>query len=82
MMDSSTLIGSFGVTLLLIAFFLNLIQRLRQDSLAYITMNMIGAGLSGYASWLIGFLPFVVLEGTWCLVAAVALLRQLRARLN
>ena len=81
-MDSSTLIGSVGGTLLLIAFFLNLVRRLRQDSLAYITMNMFGAGLAGYASWLIGFLPFVVLEGTWCLVATVALLRQLRARLN
>jgi len=29
------------------------------------------------ASYLIGFMPFVVLEGTWAVVAAVALARRL-----
>jgi hypothetical protein len=71
----STLIGSAGVTLLLVAFFLNLIKRLAQDSVAYTLLNLVGAALAGYASWLIGFIPFVVLEGTWAVVAAVALLR-------
>jgi hypothetical protein len=78
-MDTSTLVGSLGVALLLIAFFLNLIKRLPQDSMGYIVLNVVGAGLACYASWLIGFLPFVVLEGTWSLVAAVALFRRFRA---
>ena len=69
------LIGSAGVALLLVAFFLNLFGRLRQDSVAYALLNMVGAGLSCYASFLIGFVPFVVLEGTWCLVAAAGLVR-------
>jgi len=71
----STLIGSAGVTLLLVAFFLNLTRRLAQDSVAYTVLNLVGATLSGYASWLIGFIPFVVLEGTWAVVAAAALVR-------
>lgn len=71
----STLIGSAGVTLLLVAFFLNLIKRLAQDSVAYTLLNLVGAALSGYASWLIGFIPFVVLEATWAIVAAAALVR-------
>lgn len=79
-MDPSTLIGSAGVALLLLAFLLNLVKQLSQDSIPYTLMNMIGAGLSGYASYLIGFVPFVVLEGTWCAVAAVALLRLLLRR--
>jgi len=29
-----------------------------------------------FASYQIGFMPFVVLEATWCLVALVALARQ------
>ncbi len=70
-----TLIGSAGVTLLLVGFFLNLIKRLAQDSVAYTLLNLVGAALSGYASWLIGFIPFVVLEGTWAVVAAAALVR-------
>lgn len=71
----STVIGSVGVALLLLAFLLNLIKRLAQDSVAYTALNLVGATLSGYASWLIGFIPFVVLEGTWAAVAAIALVR-------
>ena len=36
-------------------------------------MNFVGAGLACAAAALIPFLPFVVLEGTWSLVALVAL---------
>ncbi|MCU0508554.1 MAG: hypothetical protein MUC34_09140 [Anaerolineae bacterium] len=79
-MDLSTILGSAGVALLLLAFLLNLTKRLSQASILYSAMNMVGAGLSGFASYLIGFVPFVVLEGTWCLVAAVALLRALTGR--
>jgi hypothetical protein len=66
-------VGSAGVFLLLIAFFLNLVGKLRSGSLAYAILNLLGAGLACYASWLLDFLPFVVLEGTWAAVAAFAL---------
>jgi hypothetical protein len=66
-------VGSAGVFLLLIAFFLNLVGKLRSGSLAYAGLNLLGAGLACYASWLLDFLPFVVLEGTWAAVAAFAL---------
>jgi hypothetical protein len=79
-MDLSTILGSAGVALLLLAFLLNLTKRLSQASIAYSAMNMVGAGLSGFASHLIGFVPFVVLEGTWCVVAAVALVKALARR--
>ncbi len=80
MTDLPTLIGALGVGLLLVAFFLNLFQRTTPESLWYVSMNLVGAGLSCYASWLIGFVPFVVLEGTWAVVAGVALVRLLRKR--
>jgi hypothetical protein len=66
-------IGSLGVALLLLAFFLNLTGRLAHGARAYQAMNAVGAGLACYASYRIGFAPFVVLEGTWTLVALVAL---------
>lgn len=77
-MSFSSLIGSLGVALLLIAFFLNLFKYVSQDSRGYILLNVLGAGLSGYASALIHFMPFVVLESVWCLVALAALLKKLR----
>ena len=77
-MDPSTAIGSLGVALLLLAFALNLAGRLPQDGTAYALLNLLGAAVAAYASWRIAFLPFVVLEGTWAAVAAVALARSLR----
>ncbi len=41
----------------------------------YQGLNVLGAGLSAYASYGIDFMPFVVLESTWCLVALVYLVR-------
>ncbi|MGH7847556.1 MAG: CBU_0592 family membrane protein [Candidatus Binatia bacterium] len=77
MLHSATVVGLVGVTLLLAGFFLNLIKWLDQDSMMYLGMNLLGAGLACAASWMIGFLPFVVLEATWCLVALVACARRL-----
>lgn len=74
---TATLIGLVGVSLLLLAFFLNLFKFLRADSYLYMTLNFVGGSLACYSSYLINFMPFVVLEGTWALVAATALARKL-----
>jgi len=70
------IVGSVGVFLLLVAFFLNLFGRLPHTARSYRLMNAIGAGLSCLASYLIGFFLFVILEGTWSVVAVVALMGQ------
>ena len=64
--------------ILLAAFLLNLAGRLRSDGVAYLTLNLIGAALAAWSSWLIRFMPFVLLEGTWALVAAIGLVAKLR----
>jgi len=68
-------IGAIGVTILLLAFLLNLLRKLSSNSLVYISMNIIGAGMACIASMLINYIPFVVLEGTWTLVSVIALIR-------
>jgi hypothetical protein len=65
----SDILASIGVTLLLVAFFLNLRKIWSTDSKWYSGINIIGAGLSGYSSYLISFYPFVILEGVWVLAA-------------
>jgi len=77
-MEFAVLVGSLGVGLLLLAFFLNLFKILTQDKKAYVIMNIFGAGLACYASILIGFVPFVILEGTWAVVAIVGLIKLYR----
>jgi len=71
------MIGSLGVALLLLAFLLNLVRVLSTESYPYTALNFAGAALAGYASYLIGFVPFVIPEGTWAVVAGVALGRRL-----
>jgi hypothetical protein len=73
-------LASFGVLLLLSAFALNLAGLLERVALSYQLLNLVGAGLSAFASVLIGFIPFVVLEGLWTIIAGVAIVRDLAGR--
>ncbi|HWT03842.1 MAG TPA: hypothetical protein VN256_26580 [Pyrinomonadaceae bacterium] len=73
---SATVIGLAGVSLLLAAFFLNLFKFLRSESYPYLVLNFVGAALACYSSYLINFMPFVLLEATWAAVAAAGLARK------
>ena len=70
-------IGFTGVAILLTAFLLNIFDKISRDGLFYIVMNIIGAGLACLASYLIHYIPFVMLEGAWTLVSLLALIRLL-----
>ena len=76
-MNASSMVGSLGVILLLLAFFLNLFRYIKQESNTYILLNITGAAISCYASYLINYLPFIVLEAIWCIVAIAAFIRKL-----
>jgi hypothetical protein len=71
-------IGSIGVSILLVAFLLNLLKKIAQDSVSYVVMNLIGALLAGLASWMINYTPFIILEAVWVLVSLVSLVSILR----
>lgn len=75
-------IGAAGVSLLLLAFALNVFGALDRKSMSYSLINAIGAGLAAYASWLISYLPFLVLESTWCLVSLIAIASALLRKPN
>ncbi|MBB5397334.1 hypothetical protein [Mucilaginibacter sp. AK015] len=68
-MKESDIIASVGVIILLIAFLLNMFKKTSAQSRLYTGMNFIGAGTCCFASFLIDFYPFVVLEGIWGLFA-------------
>ncbi len=70
------IIGYFGVGLILLAYFLNLFNKIDNDSRGYMWMNLIGASLACVSSVLIKSIPFTILEGTWALVSLVALVRK------
>ena len=66
--SQATVIGFIGVALLLVAFLLNLFRYVRAEGFSYSLLNFVGAALAGYSSYLISFMPFVVLEGVWAAV--------------
>lgn len=78
-MELSSWIGSTGVTLLLLAFVLNLLNKLKADSVAYLLLNIIGAGLAGISSFMIQFWPFVILECVWVFASLIPLIKKLRS---
>ena len=71
----SDIIGSVGVSVLLLAFVLNLLNKISRENIIYILMNCIGAALACFASYLIHYIPFIILEAVWTLVSLVALLK-------
>ncbi|CAN5410453.1 hypothetical protein BH10BAC1_BH10BAC1_19680 [soil metagenome] len=79
-MNTSDWIGFIGVSILLVAFFMNLLNKIQKDSLSYILMNIIGAGIACLASVLINYLPFIILEGCWTLVSIYGLIGVMKRK--
>ncbi len=75
-MSTADTLGSIGVALLLPAFALNLFGWTERSSASYQALNALGAGLAASASYLIGFVPIVVLEGIWCFVSVLTLAQE------
>jgi hypothetical protein len=79
-MSDTDWVATLGVTLLLIAFFGNQRGLMSERSLAYLLLNLLGAGIAGVAAWMGGIIPFVVLEGVWAGVAIFGLIDLARRR--
>ena len=74
-MTYADVIGIIGVSLILLAYFLNIFSLIPKEGKLFFLMNIFGAGLACYASLLIHYWPFVILEGVWALVSILGLLR-------
>jgi hypothetical protein len=77
-MTFTDIIGSVGVGLILLAYFLSTEKLMKSDSKMYFVLNIIGAALATTASLMINYWPFVILEGTWTLVSIYGLMRVMR----
>lgn len=74
-MSTSDWMGTIGVGLILIAYFCSTFHWMSAHSRTFFFLNTAGAALSCYASYLIAYWPFVVLEGTWTIVSLVGWIR-------
>jgi len=74
-MDFNDWIGTAGVGLILLAYFMSTFNFISGKSKLFFVLNAIGAALACYASYLINYWPFVILEGTWMLVSLMGLIK-------
>ena len=74
-------IGTIGVGLVLIAYFLNTMKWIPENGKFFFVLNTIGGALSCYAAFLINFIPFVVLEAIWTVVSVYGLMKTFKSLL-
>lgn len=77
-MSYTDIISTIGVSLILLAFFLNTFNYISNSSKFYFALNVIGGAFACYGSVLLNSLPFIVLEGMWSLVALIGFLKTLK----
>jgi hypothetical protein len=77
-MNYNDLIGTAGVGLILLAYGLSTLNVMNGKGKIFYGLNVLGSGLACYASWLIDYLPFVILEGVWFIVSLAGLVRARR----
>jgi len=76
-MNYNDIIGTIGVGLILFAYFFNTFSLIPKEGKLFFSMNIIGAGLACYASFLINYVPFIILEGVWCIVSIAGFVKLL-----
>ena len=81
-MNYETTVGVIGVALILMAYFLHTARYIPNNGKLYYVLNIIGAAHACYASFLISYIPFVILEGTWTLVSIYGLMKAMRIKLT
>jgi len=77
-MTYTDVISTIGVSLILLAFFLNTFKYISDTGKLYFILNIIGGAFACYGSVLLNSLPFIILEGTWSVVALIGLIKNLK----
>ncbi|MBA4239213.1 MAG: hypothetical protein C0448_00695 [Sphingobacteriaceae bacterium] len=72
-MSYTDIISTIGVSLILLAFFLNTFKYISDNGKLYFVLNIVGGAFACYGSVLLNSLPFIILEGTWSVVALIGL---------
>ena len=75
-MDIIDWIGFIGVFQILLAYILNVFDKLDNKDLVFILLNLIGAAMACLASILMKYIPFIILEGVWTIVSFISLVNR------
>lgn len=77
-MDAVDWIGFIGVFQILLAYILNVTDKVKHTDLSFILLNLIGAGMACLSSILLNYVPFIILEGVWTVISLISLIKYKR----
>jgi len=77
-MNANDSIVALGVGIILLAYFLSIFSWIKKEGILFYMMNIIGASIACITSYLINYLPFVILEGSWVIVSIEGLLKSIK----
>jgi NADH:ubiquinone oxidoreductase subunit 6 (subunit J) len=77
-MSQATLISTLGVSLLLLAFIGSSAKIISQQNQVYWLLNLVGGAIATVGAWMVGAVPFVVLEAVWTVASLVGLIKLVR----
>ena len=77
-MNANDILGAIGVGIILLAYFLSIFSWIKKEGILFYLMNIIGASIACITSYLINYMPFVILEGSWVIVSIVGLLKSIK----
>ena len=77
-MNTNDILGAIGVGIILLAYFLSVFSWIKKEGILFYLMNIIGASIACITSYLINYIPFVILEGSWVIVSIVGLLKGIK----
>ena len=77
-MNNIDWIGFIGVFQILLAYILNVTGKIKSKDLAFILLNFMGASMACFASILMKYLTFIILEGVWAIVSFISLIKYKR----
>ncbi len=78
--DWTIFIGFFGMTLILLAFILNVFTKMDSSDNIFLLMNLFGSIAMIIYAILIGTIPSLILNSVWALSAAWGLVHHTRKR--
>ena len=76
------IVGTFGVSLILLCYFLLQIGRMNNNQLIYSILNMLGAGLILISLYFEFNFSAVLIEGFWVIISLIGIFRYFRNKNN
>jgi hypothetical protein len=76
------ILGSAGIGLILLAYFLNISKLIIPNGKTFFVLNIFGGALACYAALRVNYWPFVMLHGAWIIVSVYGLMKTMRIKMT